>query len=222
MKDFLQMPKVKIPRKSTWVDMTAFVDVAFLILSFFMLATKFKPEEMVPVTTPDSVSSQYIEEKNSFMVLMDKGGRVFIQLDPEMREPFIENLNKTRNLGLTRKEIKNFKSTGNVGVSFQQLKPFLAFSPEDQKNFNQTGIPIDSLGGELVLWIRDVRALVANKQQVNWFIKGDNQTRYSVFREVLTALKKNDLNKFSLVTNPIQPPVGTALYEKKWHKKEYD
>ncbi|MBM3440097.1 MAG: biopolymer transporter ExbD, partial [Bacteroidetes bacterium] len=34
------MPKLKVQRKSTWVDMTAFVDVSFLILSFFMLATK--------------------------------------------------------------------------------------------------------------------------------------------------------------------------------------
>ena len=29
------MPKVKIPRKSTAVDMTAMCDVAFLLLSFF-------------------------------------------------------------------------------------------------------------------------------------------------------------------------------------------
>ncbi|XOD69419.1 MAG: ExbD/TolR family protein [Flavobacteriales bacterium AspAUS03] len=215
------MSKVKIPRKSTWIDMTAFVDVVFLILSFFMLATKFKPEEIVPIATPDSVSSQQIEEKNSFMVLMDKEGRVFIQVDPEMREPLIENLNKTRNLGLTYKEIKNFKSTGNVGVSFQQLKPFLALSLEDQKNFNQRGILIDSLGGELALWIRDVRALTANKQ-INWFIKGDNQTCYTMFRDVLMAFKKNDLNKFHLVTNPIQPPVGTALYEKNLQKEGYD
>ncbi|MEY4291989.1 MAG: hypothetical protein RIQ61_366, partial [Bacteroidota bacterium] len=33
------MPKVKIPRKSTVVDMTAMCDVAFLLLTFFMLAT---------------------------------------------------------------------------------------------------------------------------------------------------------------------------------------
>ena len=35
------MPKVKIPRKSTAVDMTAMCDVAFLLLTFFMLTSNF-------------------------------------------------------------------------------------------------------------------------------------------------------------------------------------
>ncbi len=46
------MPKVKMPRKSTLIDMTAMCDVAFLLLTFFMLATKFKPDEPVAVVTP--------------------------------------------------------------------------------------------------------------------------------------------------------------------------
>lgn len=204
------MPKVKILLKNIWIDMTAFVDVAFLILSFFMLGTKFKPEKVIPITTPDSVSSQQIEEKNSFMILMDKVGKVFIQLDPKMREKLIEHLNKTHGLGLTKQQIKNFKNTNAIGVSFQQLKSFLALSSEDQKNFPQSGIPMDSLGGELTLWIWDMKSLTTNKQ-VNWLIKGDNQTRYTVFKNVLTALKKNDLNKFFLVCDPIQPPVRTTL-----------
>ncbi|MEI9810377.1 MAG: biopolymer transporter ExbD [Bacteroidota bacterium] len=32
--------------------MTPFVDIAFLILSFFIMATKFKPPEPVAITTP--------------------------------------------------------------------------------------------------------------------------------------------------------------------------
>ena len=50
------MPKVKLPRKSTNIDMTAMCDVAFLLLTFFMLATKFKPDEPVVVKTPSSIS----------------------------------------------------------------------------------------------------------------------------------------------------------------------
>ncbi|MEY2836494.1 MAG: hypothetical protein RLZZ557_2156, partial [Bacteroidota bacterium] len=41
------MPSVKIKKHAPDNDMTPFVDVAFLILSFFMLATKFKPEEPI-------------------------------------------------------------------------------------------------------------------------------------------------------------------------------
>jgi biopolymer transport protein ExbD len=49
------MPKVKIARKSTLVDMTAMCDVAFLLLTFFMLTTKFKPNDPVVVDMPKSV-----------------------------------------------------------------------------------------------------------------------------------------------------------------------
>ena len=52
------MPRPKIARKSTTVDMTAMCDVAFLLLSFFILTTKFKPSEAVPIETPTSVSAK--------------------------------------------------------------------------------------------------------------------------------------------------------------------
>ena len=52
------MGRAKIKRGSTNVDMTAMCDVAFLLLSFFILTTKFKPEEAIEVIPPSSVSSK--------------------------------------------------------------------------------------------------------------------------------------------------------------------
>src|SRR5689334_2773492 len=100
------MPSVKIPRKSTDFDMTPFVDVAFLILSFFMLATKFKPPAPVEITTPYSVSSKELEQKNAMLIEMDKLGRVFFtmqvekQEDNDLKRTMLNSLNKSRNLGL--------------------------------------------------------------------------------------------------------------------------
>ena len=59
------MPKAKLPRKSTHIDMTAMCDVAFLLLTFFMLATKFKPEEPVVVKEEPSNCSSSEEESNT-------------------------------------------------------------------------------------------------------------------------------------------------------------
>jgi biopolymer transport protein ExbD len=207
------MPKIKAPKHAPENDMTPFVDVAFLILSFFMLATKFKPEEPVEVKTPTSVSSAAVPEKDAFMVSIDKEGRVFVSMDnPEFKQVLIDNLNKTRNLGLTNAEMKSFVNAPSVGVPFNQLKSLLGMEPEEVKKVKQPGIPVaDSLGGELNYWVRD--ALVAYQgRKLNLLIKADNSTKYPAFKSVLTAFKKNDQNKFLLITAPQDAPPGTALY----------
>ncbi len=199
-------------------DMTPFVDVAFLILTFFILATKFKPEEPIEVTTPNSVSSIVLPEKDAFMVSIDKVGRVFVSLDnPQFKQVLIENLNKTRNLGLTATQVKTFVNSPSIGVPFTQLKSLLSLNPEEESTkqaiLSQPGIPCtDSTGGELYFWVRD--ALVAySGRKLNLLIKSDNDTKYPVFKNVLNAFKKNDQNKFLLVTSPEDAPPGTALYE---------
>jgi biopolymer transport protein ExbD len=212
------MPSVKIKKHAPENDMTPFVDVAFLILSFFMLATKFKPEEPVEVTTPNSVSSQALPEKDAFMVSIDKDGRVFVSMDnPKSRQILIDNLNSTRNLGLSNAEIKNFINAPSVGVPFSQLKSLLSLDPELESTKNalksQPGIPCsDSTGGELTFWIRDALTAYSGKK-LNLLIKSDNSTKYPSFKNVLSAFKQNDQNKFLLVTSPEDAPPGTALYE---------
>jgi biopolymer transport protein ExbD len=208
------MPSVKIKKHVPENDMTPFVDVAFLILSFFMLATKFKPEEAVEIKTPGSVSAAQVPEKDAFMVSIDKGGRAFVTMDnPEFKQVLMQNLNTTRNLGLTNAEIKAFINAPSIGVPFNQLKSFLAMDPEQAKKVNQPGIPMaDSTGGELYYWIRD--ALVAySGRKLNLLIKADNDTKYPDFKNVLNAFKKNDQNKFLLVTAPEDAPAGSPLYE---------
>ena len=74
------MPSVKMPRKSTDTDMTPFVDIAFLILSFFIMATKFKPQEPVETKIPNSVSSEELPENDAIMVLVDSTNRVFFSV----------------------------------------------------------------------------------------------------------------------------------------------
>lgn len=46
------MPKIKKRRLAVRIDMTPMVDVAFLLLTFFMLTTSFKPPEAVSIALP--------------------------------------------------------------------------------------------------------------------------------------------------------------------------
>lgn len=207
------MPSVKIKKHAPENDMTPMVDLAFLILAFFMLATKFKPEDAADVKIPSSVSSDVVPDKDVFTVSVDKDGRAFVAMDnPEFRQVLIENLNKTRNLGLTPREVKSFIDIPSVGVPFGQLKSLLGMTSEQQKALKQPGIPVnDSLGGELYYWVRD--ALVAySGRKLNLCIKADNDTKYPAYKNVLAAFKKNDQNKFLLVTAPEDAPQGTPLF----------
>ncbi|MBI1341504.1 MAG: biopolymer transporter ExbD [Terrimonas sp.] len=210
------MPSVKIPKKSTDVDMTPFVDVAFLILTFFIMATKFKPPEVAEITIPNSVSTKLLPDNDAVMVSLDSTGRVFfemlVQADPQLKYKVISNLNTTRNLNLTEAEMQRFmKKVPAVGVPFSGLKQYLSLSDDEMKRVKLEGIPTnDSLGGELYYWVRDAVSVMAGKK-INYLIKGDNNAKYPAFKNVLAAFKKNDIYKFNLVTSPEGVPSGSDL-----------
>src|ERR1700759_3853386 len=154
------MPRAKIPRKSTNIDMTAMCDVAFLLLSFFILATKFKPPEALSVVTPSSVSSKVAPDKNVVLITMDKDGKVYYSVsDANVNEKrdIIDAINTSKNLGLSDAEKKNFYAnpTAYIGVPFSQLKSYLDKSTEQLKGVNLAGIPTkDSTNNELIDWVR--------------------------------------------------------------------
>jgi biopolymer transport protein ExbD len=55
------------------IDMTPMVDVAFLLLIFFMTTTQFKPPEEVSVQLPFSSSEIKIPETNITVVVTEEG-----------------------------------------------------------------------------------------------------------------------------------------------------
>ena len=218
------MPSVKMPKKSTDTDMTPFVDIAFLILSFFIMATKFKPPEIVPITTPGSVMSQVLPENNAVMISMDSTNRVFFTVLSEKDESkytaIIQGINTSQNLGLTPAEIANFKNVYMVGVPFGGLKQLLATDVKEQAKLKLPGIPVmDSTNNQLIWWIREAKAAFAG-QKLNYLIKGDNNSKYPAFEAVISALKLNDEFKYNLVTSLDGVPDGSELDIKQKNAKK--
>lgn len=214
------MPSVKIPRKSTVTDMTPFVDVAFLILSFFMLATKFKPPAPITINTPHSVSADKLKEENAVLIEFDSIGRVYFTMnvkkstDNGLKLELIKEVNKNRNLGLSDAEMQNFARYTTIGSPFAQVKSLLALPKDQRDKLKQTGIPVDSTNNELTTWI-GASKLAFQGQQVFYMIKGDNNATYPTFKGVIDALKANDELKYKLITDPKAVPVGTDLYKKR-------
>lgn len=207
------MARAKIKRGSTTVDMTAMCDVAFLLLTFFILATKFKPAEAITVITPSSVSNKHAPEKYFFMVTIDKNNKVYMDMDEGMRGNVLDELAKERNLKFSPDDIKYFKAAPFVGVPLNQLNQFDRLTADEAKKIQLPGIPTDSTNNELQAWIS--AAIAARMgEQLNFLIKGDNNSKYTAFKSVVDAFKKNDIYKYSLVTNVEAVPVGSELYKK--------
>jgi biopolymer transport protein ExbD len=215
------MPSVKMPRKSTDTDMTPFVDIAFLILTFFIMATKFKPPEPVEITTPNSVSSQPLPENDAVLIAIDKDDKVYFSVfserDPGVFDKIITALNTSRNLGLTPQEMANFRKTASVGMPFTGLKSLLAIPAENHKNVKQTGIPVrDSATNELVWWIGEAKnAFRGSGRPLKYLIKGDAKSKYPTFEAVIAALKRNDEFKYNLITAPEDIPGNSDLFRKR-------
>jgi biopolymer transport protein ExbD len=219
------MPKIKLPRKSTHIDMTAMCDVAFLLLTFFMLATKFKPEEPVQIVQPASTSTKNIPE-GFMLITLDKRGRVFFDVDNKnQKKDLIEKISEDKQLNLTDAEVNNFVNGSGVGVPFSQLKQYLAMTPEQQKALDKTtvGIPTDTTESfetnELAYWLQSARYFVksmddkGNETQGRIAIKADGEAKYPDVSKVIGTLGHLGIFKFSFYTNMKGVPPGTALAE---------
>jgi biopolymer transport protein ExbD len=211
------MPRPKIARKSTAVDMTAMCDVAFLLLSFFILTTKFKPAESITVETPSSVSSKVAPEKDVTLINITKDGKVYVSLDnEEVKEEVANQLNANNGANLSPSDIAAFKKANFYGTPISQLKSALQVPTDKLKADALPGIPAqDTAKNEMIAWMRAiVAAHSSTRTKLNILVKGDNASRYPIFSNVKAALLKNDQPKFQMVTNAEGVPEGTDLWRR--------
>ena len=208
------MPKVKIPRQSTHVDMTAMCDVAFLLLTFFILATKIKPQEPVEVRTPASTSTMPIPD-DYMLLTMSKDGKVYYSVDNlNARESIIQYISENKGLNLNASQIKAFKEAGSVGVPFNQLASYLSLSVADRNKFDKQapGIPVDTTGNfdtnELAYWVRATRI---NNPNLRIAIKADGESAYPYMKNVIGTLGKLKIFRFNFITESKGVPPGSAL-----------
>jgi biopolymer transport protein ExbD len=91
------MPRIKKKRVSVRIDMTPLVDVAFLLLTFFMLTTQFKPTEEVEITFPYSHSEIKLPESNTMTLYISKDSKLLLGFDSSiMMERMFGQANRLR------------------------------------------------------------------------------------------------------------------------------
>ena len=194
------MPKVKVPRKSTSIDMTAMCDVSFLLLTFFMLTSKFRPPETVPIDLPSSSSEFKLQ--NVMTITVVKDGKAYFGLaETVYREQLLENmlaLDEYKNIKLTPTQKQVFKNLDMFGFSITQMPQVLDFNPTQFENFVQPGIPTDSANCEIVKWVRQARYV---DPEMKIAIKGDKDTDIKYIKQIIYGLTEIiEERRFNLVT----------------------
>jgi len=193
--------------------MTPMVDLAFLLVTFFMLTTKFAPEESVVVDTPSSISDIKLPENNVITLTIDKNKRVFFGVDASQTKiQALQRVGAKYGVNFTAAQAKEFGDLPNFGVPIGQLGSYLSMSKDDRKAINKTstGVPIDSLNNQLIDWVLEARR--ANqaifKKPTYIAIKGDGDADVPTVQQVIKILQEKDINRFNLITDLENKPVA--------------
>lgn len=198
------MPRVKVGRKSTAIDMTAMCDVAFLLLTFFILSAKPKVQEALAADPPASIATFSIPETD-FSTLTVAQGKVFFNVQgAEVRIGTLKLIGEKHGITFTPQEEQKFAAIESFGVRIPQLRQFLAMTEAQRSEIQQPGVQVDSTANnELADWVQAARKanLGINQVPLNIAIKGDSKEEYPTIKNVISTLQKQQVNKFNLITS---------------------
>ena len=113
------MARIKPKRHGVVTDMTAMCDVAFLLLTFFILTTEFKQPDVEDIVTPSSISkSKLTEGDNTMTISVTKDGRYFFSPthNPEHRVKLLTAMGEKHKVEFTESEVEAFQNAQFVGV----------------------------------------------------------------------------------------------------------
>lgn len=211
------MAKVKMSRKSTRIDMAAMCDIAFLLLTFFIMTANARLPEPVEITTPASTVQIKLPETNIATITVAQGEAYFGTVGLEVRQRMLEKMGSRYGVEFSEDEKQRFSLIESFGVPMNQLKGFIALSGGDRMTPGlQKGIPYDSINNQLSDWIQSAREAnaemikervdsgeevpVEERRDLNIAIKGDANQDYPTIKRVIDILQQKGKNNFFLVT----------------------
>ena len=197
------MAKVKTRNNATAVDMTAMCDVAFLLLTFFILTATAKQPEPLAVDTPVSSVQTKLPDTDLATITIGHGKVFFGVVGGDVRIRTLELMGEKYGLTFSENEKKRFSLMEGFGVPIEQLKSVIAMSnTQRNEEGSQSTIPKDSTNNQLNDWIRSARLanIEVADQELKFAIKGDAKEEYPEIKQIIDMLQAQKVNSFNLVT----------------------
>jgi biopolymer transport protein ExbD len=199
-----------LKKRSVSLDMTAMCDMAFLLLTFFILTAQMKPKEPVSINLPSAHASDTVSVKGTIRISIDNGGRVYLSLgDKEIRKNVLTALNNNLELKLDEEHINSFSQADMFGFPMSDAKNSL--ENLNNESFKQMGIPVDTTGGELKTWLmasisqyeENPALLPKGKTNPIVAIHADKEISYKYIKKVLEVVQSEGvkIDGFKLITN---------------------
>nr|WP_199001242.1 biopolymer transporter ExbD [Flavobacterium sp. ASV13] len=201
------MAKIKMKKKSTSTDMTAMCDVAFLLLTFFILTATAKVPEALPVDMPSSTVQSKLPDTDLAIITIGKGkdgkSKVFFDIKGrEIRKKSLEGMGAKLGVNFSEDDKTKFALMDDFGVPLANLKQIISMKASDRVKADQPGIPIDSLDNQLKEWLLVSRraAIDLDNKELQIAIKGDAKEEYPAIKKIMDILQDQKINSFNLVT----------------------
>lgn len=196
------MAKIKMKKKSTSTDMTAMCDVAFLLLTFFILTATAKVPEALPVDTPASTVQSKLPDSDLAIITVGKGKVFFDIKGREIRKRTLEGMGAKYGITFSEDDKAKFALMDDFGVPIAGLKQIIDMKAADRTKAGQPGIPLDSLDNQLKDWLLVSRraTIDLDDKELQIAIKGDAKEQYPQIKKIMDILQDQKINSFNLVT----------------------
>lgn len=195
-------------RPISHIDLTALVDVAFLLLAFFLMSSRFKPAGVVEVDVPVRDARHFtckFGEAPRMTIVVNEAGAVYLNFhDPRLRAQVLAQAAKASNLALTPQAVQAFSRMEDFGGSARRLHARLLGDMDASPPWIlEEGIPISKTNNELADWLK--WGLKADSRLVCQ-IRADGDVAYPVVDAVVATLQHAGVNQFELLTHLARDP----------------